>query len=104
MLPILEAQTVQYALQALQIRESLNLPEVYRVYDNLAAIARDRGDSEVAARWQAKYEAKTGHAGGFAEGGEGDSGQAGGGGGAVNPSGSAGVLAGTFKKRAYAIV
>jgi len=41
-----------------KIYESHDLPEVYKVYGNLAAIARDRGDSEAAARWQAKYEAK----------------------------------------------
>ena len=48
----------QHTRQALQIRESLNLPDVYKVYGNLAEIARTRGDEEGAARWQAKYEAK----------------------------------------------
>ena len=52
------AQAEKHALQALKIHESLNLPEAYRDYANLATIARDRGDSEAAARWQAKYEAK----------------------------------------------
>ncbi len=51
-------QAEKYALQGLQIRESLDLPEVYKDYANLATIARDRGDSEAAVRWQAKYEAK----------------------------------------------
>jgi hypothetical protein len=45
-------------LQALKIHESLNLPDVYKDYDNLADIARARGDAAAAARWQAKYEAK----------------------------------------------
>ncbi|MFO1428853.1 MAG: tetratricopeptide repeat protein [Candidatus Competibacteraceae bacterium] len=51
-------QAEQYALQGLQIHESLDLPDVYKDYYNLAIIARDRGDSEAAARWQAKYDAK----------------------------------------------
>ncbi len=51
-------QAEKYALQALQIHESLDLPDVYKDYGNLANIARDRGDSDAAARWQAKYEAK----------------------------------------------
>jgi tetratricopeptide (TPR) repeat protein len=46
------------AQQAAQVYEALNLPEVYKVYANLAAIARDRGDQEAAARWQAKRDAK----------------------------------------------
>jgi tetratricopeptide (TPR) repeat protein len=45
-------------LQGLQIREALNLPDVYKNYHHLAAIARDRGDQEAAARWQAKHDAK----------------------------------------------
>jgi tetratricopeptide (TPR) repeat protein len=44
--------------QALQIREALNLPDVWKDYGNLADIARDRGDQEAAARWQAKRDAK----------------------------------------------
>ena len=44
--------------QALQIYEAHNLPDVYKVYGNLAGIARDRGDAAAAARWQAKYETK----------------------------------------------
>jgi hypothetical protein len=51
-------QAEKYLLQALQIHESLNLPDVHKDYNNLADIARDRGDTEAAARWQAKYEAK----------------------------------------------
>ena len=48
----------EHARQALQIRESLNLPDVYKDYGNLAEIARARGDGEAAARWQAKRDAK----------------------------------------------
>ncbi|HUV91330.1 MAG TPA: tetratricopeptide repeat protein, partial [Anaerolineae bacterium] len=48
----------EQARQALQIRESLNLPDVYRDYANLAEIAHARGDGEAAARWQAKCDAK----------------------------------------------
>jgi tetratricopeptide (TPR) repeat protein len=44
--------------QALQIYEALNLPDVWKVHANLAEIARDRGDQEAAARWQAKRDAK----------------------------------------------
>ncbi len=51
-------QAEKHALQALQIRESLNLPDVYKDYGNLANIARARGDADAAAQWQAKYEAK----------------------------------------------
>jgi tetratricopeptide (TPR) repeat protein len=43
---------------SLSINESLNLPNVYRDYWQLAKIARDRGDLEAAARWQAKGDAK----------------------------------------------
>src|SRR5262249_7502745 len=46
------------AQQALQIREALNLPDVWKDYDNLARIARDRGDKEAVARWQARRDAK----------------------------------------------
>ncbi|HEY0736860.1 MAG TPA: tetratricopeptide repeat protein [Herpetosiphonaceae bacterium] len=45
-------------LQSLKIRELLNLPDVYKDYWILADIARDRADTEAAAMWQAKYEAK----------------------------------------------
>ena len=51
-------QAEQHALQALQIRESLNLPDVYMSYGNLAGIARARGDMQAAAQWQAKRDAK----------------------------------------------
>ena len=51
-------QAEENSLQALQIRESLNLPDVYKDYGNLADIARARGDEEAAARWQAKCDAK----------------------------------------------
>lgn len=43
---------------ALQIHESLQLPDVYKTYWNLMELARDRGDQQAAAQWQAKYEAK----------------------------------------------
>jgi len=46
------------ALKSLEIRESLGLPDVYKVYGNLARIARDRGDARAAAAWQAKRDAK----------------------------------------------
>jgi len=46
------------AQQALQIRESLNLPDVWKDYNNLADIARDRGDEEAAVEWEAKRDAK----------------------------------------------
>ncbi len=48
----------RYAMQGLAIRESLNLPDVWKGYANLADIARDRGDADAAAEWQAKYDAK----------------------------------------------
>jgi len=48
----------EHLLQALRIYEPLNHPEVYKVYANLAEIARARGDGEAAARWQAKRDAK----------------------------------------------
>ncbi len=48
----------KYLLQGLDIYESLDLPDAYRNYADLARIAHDRGDAEAAARWQAKYEAK----------------------------------------------
>jgi len=51
-------QAEEYSRQAMQIREALNLPDVYKDYGILSLIARDRGDAAAAARWQAKYEAK----------------------------------------------
>lgn len=51
-------QAEKSALQSLQIHESLNLPDVYKDYGNLARIAQARGNADAAARWQAKYEAK----------------------------------------------
>jgi len=51
-------QAEKHSQQALQICESLNLPEVYRAYSQLADIARDRGDEEAAAQWEAKRDAK----------------------------------------------
>jgi tetratricopeptide (TPR) repeat protein len=46
------------ARQALQIHESLNLPDVYKDYNTLAHIARDRGDTDAATAWEAKRDAK----------------------------------------------
>jgi tetratricopeptide (TPR) repeat protein len=51
-------QAEEYSRQAMQIREELNLPEVYKDYGILALIARDRGDAAAAAHWQAKCDAK----------------------------------------------
>jgi tetratricopeptide (TPR) repeat protein len=51
-------QAEAHLQQALQIDEALNVPEVWKVYAGLAFLARDRGDQEAAARWQAKYDAK----------------------------------------------
>ncbi len=48
----------EFARQSMGIRESLNLPEVFNDYGNLALVARDRGDAKAAAEWQAKYKAK----------------------------------------------
>jgi tetratricopeptide (TPR) repeat protein len=48
----------EHARQALKIRESLNLPDVYKDYGNLANIARARGDAKAAARWQSLCDAK----------------------------------------------
>lgn len=45
-------------LKGLEIRERLNLPEVYKDYANLADIARARGEEKAAAEWQAKWDAK----------------------------------------------
>ncbi|MCP4702131.1 MAG: tetratricopeptide repeat protein [Gammaproteobacteria bacterium] len=46
------------ALWALEIRESLNHPDVYRAYNSLMEIARARGDEASARAWQAKRDAK----------------------------------------------
>ena len=46
------------ARMSLGIYESLDLPNVSLNYRDLAEIARQRGDQEAAAQWQAKYEAK----------------------------------------------
>jgi len=46
------------ARQALKIHESLNLPDVYKTYNILALIARDRGNEAAAAQWEAKRDAK----------------------------------------------
>jgi tetratricopeptide (TPR) repeat protein len=48
----------RYLLKSVEINESLDLPEVYKDYANLAQIARARGDEKSAAEWQAKAEAK----------------------------------------------
>ena len=45
-------------LQALQIDESLDQPDLWKTYHHLADLARDRGDAAAAAQWQAKCEAK----------------------------------------------
>jgi tetratricopeptide (TPR) repeat protein len=44
--------------QALQCYEALNHPDVWKVYGNLADVARGRGDQQAAADWQAKAEIK----------------------------------------------
>jgi len=51
-------QAEEHARQGLQVSESLNLPDVYKDYGNLAEIARARGNGEAAARWQAKCDTK----------------------------------------------
>ncbi|UCG74776.1 MAG: hypothetical protein JSV95_08385, partial [Gemmatimonadota bacterium] len=48
----------EHLRQGLAIRESLNLPDVYKDYGNLTMLARDHGDEEAAAEWQAKHDAK----------------------------------------------
>ncbi len=48
----------EYLHKSLCIDESLNLPNVYKTYGNLATVARDRGDAETADEWQAKRDAK----------------------------------------------
>lgn len=48
----------EYSMQAVTIGESMNLPDVYTYYANLANIARDLCDAESAAQWQAKCQAK----------------------------------------------
>ena len=44
--------------QALAIRESLDHPDTWKVYANLADIARARNDAPTAADWQSKADAK----------------------------------------------
>ena len=44
--------------QGLAISEAMALPDVYKDYDNLAKVARARGDEAAAAAWQAKHDAK----------------------------------------------
>jgi tetratricopeptide (TPR) repeat protein len=44
--------------QAMQIRETLNHPDVWLDYGNLAVVAQGRHDEQAAAQWQAKAEAK----------------------------------------------
>jgi tetratricopeptide (TPR) repeat protein len=51
-------QAEDHAQQGLKISESLNLPDVWKDYNLLADIARDRGDTEAAAQWEAKRDAK----------------------------------------------
>ncbi len=46
------------AREGLAISEALRLPDVYKDYDNLAEIARARGDTAAAAEWQAKRDTK----------------------------------------------
>ncbi|MBN1900750.1 tetratricopeptide repeat protein [Candidatus Sumerlaeota bacterium] len=48
----------EYTRESLKIRASLNLPEVYKDYNILADIARDKGDTKAEAMWRAKYKAK----------------------------------------------
>ena len=45
-------------LQAVQIYESHNLPEICNIYGILINLARDRGDAAAAAQWGAKRDAK----------------------------------------------
>jgi tetratricopeptide (TPR) repeat protein len=47
-----------HLLKSLGVRESLNLPDVWKDYHGLANVAEARGDSEAAAAWQAKCDAK----------------------------------------------
>ncbi len=49
------AQEVQ---RALEIHEALNHPDVWKDYNNFMEIAHARGDTEGAAQWQAKRDAK----------------------------------------------
>ncbi len=44
--------------QALHTMEAQNLPQVYKTYGVLAQVARDLGDAQAAAEWQAKHDAK----------------------------------------------
>ena len=45
-------------LKGLEIRESLNLPDTWKYYANLAEIGEARDDVEAAAAWSAKRDAK----------------------------------------------
>jgi tetratricopeptide (TPR) repeat protein len=47
-----------HLLKGLETFESLDLPNVWKVYGNLADVSEARGDSEAAAAWQAKCDAK----------------------------------------------
>jgi tetratricopeptide (TPR) repeat protein len=51
-------QAEAHMRQSLQIHEALNHPDVWKVYGNLAKVARGRGNAEAADRWQAKCDAK----------------------------------------------
>jgi tetratricopeptide (TPR) repeat protein len=48
----------QHLHQSLRIRESRNLPDVWKVYRILAEVASASGDAKAAAKWQAKCDAK----------------------------------------------
>ncbi len=48
----------EYLQQSLRIFESLKLPDVWKVYAQLAEVARARGDAKAAAEWQAKCDGK----------------------------------------------
>lgn len=51
-------QAEEYLMKSLEVGELLNLPDVWKDYDNLADVAEARGDTEAAAAWQAKRDAK----------------------------------------------
>lgn len=48
----------EHLMESLKVDESLNLPDVWKVYGNLAQVAEARGNAEAAAAWQAKRDAK----------------------------------------------
>lgn len=52
------AAAEQHAQAARQIRESLGLKDVWKVYETLAAIAQARGDTAAAAEWARQRDAK----------------------------------------------